>query len=144
MSELLLKDYLLPRPLTKAQLVTLWMAISVSRCWNKKKHKFFQKLSKKSSLQFLVKIYVLNEPKKCPSNWATFVKQLPPSPFKIAQSGHIVNGGAWFQIRTSRDGSKTQVVRQYGCNTSSAGEPNQTMTYQQKSFVYINGAKVRT
>jgi hypothetical protein len=34
------------------------------------------------------------------------------------------------------------VVRQYGCNTSSAGEPNQTMTYQQKSFVYINGAKV--
>ena len=47
-----------------------------------------------------------------------------------------------FQIRTSRDGSKTQVVRQYGCNTSSAGEPNASMTYQQKSFVYINGAKV--
>jgi hypothetical protein len=49
----------------------------------------------------------------------------------------------FLQIRTSRDGSKTQVVRQYGCNTTSAGEPNSTMTYQQKSFVYINGAKVR-
>jgi len=38
-----------------------------------------------------------------------------------------------FQIRTNRDGSKTQVVRQYGCNTTSAGEANQS-TYQQVYF----------
>ncbi|XP_059098803.1 uncharacterized protein LOC131892947 isoform X2 [Tigriopus californicus] len=42
------------------------------------------------------------------------------------------------KIRTSKDGSKTQVVRQYGCNTSSAKEP-QSVTYQQNAFVYING-----
>ena len=45
-----------------------------------------------------------------------------------------------FQIRTNKDGSKTQVVRQYGSNTTNAKstEPPQA-TYQQKSFVYING-----
>ena len=45
-----------------------------------------------------------------------------------------------FQIRTNKDGSKTQVVRQYGSNTtnSKSTEPPQA-TYQQKSFVYING-----
>ncbi len=45
-----------------------------------------------------------------------------------------------FKIRTNKDGSKTQVVRQYGCNTTSAnGEPNENVSYQQNSFVYING-----
>ena len=43
-----------------------------------------------------------------------------------------------FQIRTNKDGSKTQVVRQYGCNTSSATEPEQSVTYEKNSFVYIN------
>ena len=43
------------------------------------------------------------------------------------------------QIRTNRDGSKTQVVRQYGCNTSSANNPNQDVSYKQDSYVYING-----
>ena len=45
-----------------------------------------------------------------------------------------------FQIRTNKDGSKTQVVRQYGSNTTNpkSTEPPQA-TYQQKSFVYING-----
>ena len=43
-----------------------------------------------------------------------------------------------FQIRTSKDGSKTQVVRQYGCNTSSANEPEQSVTYEKNSYVYIN------
>ena len=44
----------------------------------------------------------------------------------------------FFQIRTSKDGSKTQVVRQYGCNTSSANEPEQSVTYEKNSYVYIN------
>ena len=43
-----------------------------------------------------------------------------------------------FQIRTNKDGSKTQVVRQYGCNTSSANEPDQSVTYEKDSYVYIN------
>lgn len=42
------------------------------------------------------------------------------------------------QIRTNKDGSKTQVVRQYGCNTSSATEPEQSVTYEKNSYVYIN------
>ena len=45
------------------------------------------------------------------------------------------------QIRTSKDGSKTQVVREYGCNTSSANDPKQNVSYQQDSYVYINGPK---
>ena len=45
-----------------------------------------------------------------------------------------------FQIRTNKDGSKTQVVRQYGCNTSSATEPEQSVTYEKNSYVYINEA----
>ncbi len=69
------------------------------------------------------------------------IKRQPTLSQLIQQTSSLI-GNRNFQIRTSRDGSKTQVVRQYGCNTSSAGEPNQTMTYQQKSFVYINGAKV--
>nr|XP_040571200.1 uncharacterized protein LOC121120399 isoform X1 [Lepeophtheirus salmonis] len=44
------------------------------------------------------------------------------------------------KIRTNRDGSKTQVLRQYGCNTSSVAEATQSVSYQQNSFVYINGS----
>ena len=44
----------------------------------------------------------------------------------------------FLQIRTNKDGSKTQVVRQYGCNTSSANEPEQSVTYEKNSYVYIN------
>ena len=46
------------------------------------------------------------------------------------------------QIRTNRDGSKTQVVRQYGCNTSSNADPSQNVTFQKDSYVYINGDKI--
>ena len=30
------------------------------------------------------------------------------------------------------------MVRQYGCNTSSATEPEQSVTYEKNSYVYIN------
>ena len=32
------------------------------------------------------------------------------------------------------------MVRQYGCNTSSATEPEQSVTYEKNSYVYINEA----
>ena len=48
------------------------------------------------------------------------------------------------QIRTNKDGSKTQVVRQYGCNTSSATEPEQSVTYEKNSYVYINSGGANT
>ena len=47
------------------------------------------------------------------------------------------------QIRTNKDGSKTQVVRQYGCNTTNAKDDNNgSSTFQQNSFMYINGNPV--
>ena len=64
---------------------------------------------------------------------------LPLQP--LALSPHHLLFCPPLQIRTSRDGSKTQVVRQYGCNTSSANEPKQQVTYQQDSFVYLNGSQ---
>ena len=32
-------------------------------------------------------------------------------------------------------------MREYGCNTSSANDPKQNVSYQQDSYVYINGPK---
>ena len=44
------------------------------------------------------------------------------------------------KVRQNRDGSKIQVVRESAVATSSSKEPNQSVTFQQNSFVYINGS----
>lgn len=44
------------------------------------------------------------------------------------------------KVRQNRDGSKIQVVRESAVSTSSAKEPSQSVTFQQNSFVYINGS----
>jgi len=44
------------------------------------------------------------------------------------------------KVRQNKDGSKIQVVRESAVSTSSANEPNQSVTFQQNSFVYINGS----
>ena len=60
--------------------VLLWyqstpeVAISVTRCWNKKQPKFFQKLPKKQPHQFDLKSNVFrNCPKSQPNIWVTLV-----------------------------------------------------------------------
>ena len=45
-----------------------------------------------------------------------------------------------FQVRQNKDGSKIQVVRESAVSTSSANDPSQSVTFQQNSFVYINGS----
>lgn len=44
------------------------------------------------------------------------------------------------KVRQNKDGSKIQVVRESAVSTSSANQPNQSVTFQQNSFVYINGS----
>jgi len=44
------------------------------------------------------------------------------------------------KVRQNKDGSRIQVVRESAVSTSSANEPNQSVTFQQNSFVYINGS----
>ena len=44
------------------------------------------------------------------------------------------------KVRQNRDGSKIQVVRESAVATSSSKEPTQSVTFQQNSFVYINGS----
>ena len=44
------------------------------------------------------------------------------------------------KVRQNKDGSKIQVVRESAVSTSSANEPSQSVTFQQNSFVYINGS----
>ena len=44
------------------------------------------------------------------------------------------------KVRQNKDGSKIQVVRESAVATSSSKEPNQSVTFQQNSFVYINGS----
>ena len=44
------------------------------------------------------------------------------------------------KVRQNKDGSKIQVVRESAVATSSSKEPTQSVTFQQNSFVYINGS----
>ena len=44
------------------------------------------------------------------------------------------------KVRQNKDGSRIQVVRESAVATSSSKEPNQSVTFQQNSFVYINGS----
>ena len=44
------------------------------------------------------------------------------------------------KVRQNKDGSKIQVVRESAVATSSSKEPAQSVTFQQNSFVYINGS----
>ena len=44
------------------------------------------------------------------------------------------------KVRRNKDGSKIQVVRESAVSSSTANEPNQSVTFQQNSFVYINGS----
>ena len=45
------------------------------------------------------------------------------------------------KVRQNRDGSRIQVVRESAVATSDGGkEPSQSVTFQQNSFVYINGS----
>merc|ERR1719323_1605330 len=41
------------------------------------------------------------------------------------------------KVRQNKDGSKIQVVRESAVSTSSANQPNQSVTFQQNSFVHL-------